>query len=181
MESVIAEKYAVALLQVAKEQKTVETIGAEIQAIRKAMDTDPALEGKLDHPRLKAEDKIEALRGVLGRKLSATMENFLKLLILKKRVKHLKAVADRYESLCYEMKGKSIARVLTAMALTEGQKTALNTKLSQVFGTTVELREEIKPNLIGGMIIYLGDQRLDASVLSQLQKIRQRLVSIEID
>ena len=181
MESVIAEKYAVALLQVAKEQKTVETIGVEIQAIRKAMESDPTLESTLDHPRLNVEDKIEALRGILGRKLSVTMENFLKLLILKKRIKHLKAVAERYESLCYGMQGKSIARVLTAMPLTADQRASLTSKLSQVFGTTVELREEVKPNLIGGMIVYMGDQRMDGSVLSQLQKMKQRLVSMEIE
>jgi F-type H+-transporting ATPase subunit delta len=181
MESVIAEKYAVALLQVAREQKTVDSIAEEIQAIQKMVDASPELKTTLEHPRVKSREKLEALRALMGNKLSATMENFLRLLILKKRIKHLGAVAEHYERLCYEMKGKVIARVLTALPLTPSQKDALSKRLSQMFGLTVELKEELKPGLIGGMMIYLGDQRMDGSVLGQLEKMKQRLLKVEIE
>ncbi len=181
MESVIAEKYAVALLQVAKEQKTVDEIASEIQAIQSLVDAKPELKATLEHPRVKAPEKLQALRGFLSRKLSATMENFLMLLIMKKRIKHLKAVADHYERLCYEMKGRAVAKVVSAMALTPAQREALVQKLSQTFGLTVELKEEIRPGLIGGMMIYLGDQRMDATVLGQLERMKQRLLKIEIE
>jgi|SRR6185369_6549281 len=181
MESVIAEKYAVALLQVAREQKTVDAIAAEIQSIQKTVETNAELKGTLEHPRVKAGEKLEALRRFLDQKLSATMENFLMLLIMKKRIKHLKAVADHYERLCYEMKGKAVARVLTALPLTKDQKGTLTEKLSEMFGMTVELKEDVKPGLIGGMMIYLGDQRMDGSVLGQLEKMKQRLLKVEIE
>ena len=181
MESDIAEKYAVALLKVAQEQKTVDAIGTEIQAIQKAVETEPDLKATLEHPRVKAGEKLEALKRSLNKKLSSTMENFLMLLLMKKRIKQLKAVADHYERLSYELKGKAIARVLTAMALNAAQKTALTQKLSQMFGMTVELKEEVKPGLIGGMMIYLGDQRMDGSVLGQLERMKQRLLKVEID
>jgi F-type H+-transporting ATPase subunit delta len=181
MESVIAEKYAVALLQVAQEQKTVDAIAAEIQTIQKLVEADPQLKAALEHPRAKAQEKLETLRRILNQKLSSTMENFLMLLIMKKRIKHFKAVADHYERLCYEMKGKAIARVLTAMPLAPAQKESLTQKLTQMFGMTVELKEEVKPGLIGGMMIYLGDQRMDGSVLGQLEKMKQRLLKVEIE
>jgi F0F1-type ATP synthase delta subunit len=50
-----------------------------------------------------------------------------------------------------------------------------------MFGTAVELREEVKPGLIGGIMIYLGDQRMDGSVLGQLERMKQRLLKVEID
>ncbi len=181
MESVIAEKYAVALLQVAQEQKTVDAIASEIQAIQKAVEAHPDLKTTLEHPRAKAQEKLEALRRSLNQKLSSTMENFLMLLIMKKRIKHFKAVADHYERLCYELKGKAIARILTAMPLEKGQRETLTQKLTQMFGMTVELKEEVKPGLIGGMMIYLGDQRMDGSVLGQLEKMKQRLMKVEIE
>lgn len=181
MESVIAEKYAVALLQVAQEQKTVDAIGAEIQSIQKMVETNANLKSTLEHPRVKAGEKLSVLQGLLGKKLSTTMENFLMLLIVKKRIKHLKAVADHYEKLLYGMKGKAIARVLTAMPLTAAQKQTLTDKLSQMFGVSVELKEEVKPNLIGGMMVYLGDQRMDGSVLGQLERMKQRLVKVDIE
>jgi F-type H+-transporting ATPase subunit delta len=181
MESVIAEKYAVALLQVARDQKTVDAISLEMQSIQKTVETNPTLKTTLEHPRVKAGEKLDALRRGLKEKLSGTMENFLMLLILKKRIKYLNAVAEHFERLCYEMKGKAIARVMTAAPLAADQKEALSKKLSQMFGTAVELREEVKPGLIGGIMIYLGDQRMDGSVLGQLERMKQRLMKIEIE
>jgi F-type H+-transporting ATPase subunit delta len=181
MESVIAEKYAAALLQVAQEQKTLEAIGTEIQSIQNLVEANTDLKATLEHPRVKAAEKLAVLRDLMGQKLSTTMENFLMLLIVKKRIKHLKAVADHYEKLLYGLKGKAIARVLTAMALTPAQKQSMTEKLSQMFGTSVELKEEVKPNLIGGTMIYLGDQRMDGSVLGQLERMKQRLLKIEIE
>jgi F-type H+-transporting ATPase subunit delta len=179
MESVIAEKYAVALLQVAKEQKKVGEVTAEIQAVQRLIVENPSLRAELEHPRGKALEKMEALHKALARNLSKTMENFLQLLISKKRVKYLQSVAEHYERLCYESQGKSIARVVTAMELTPAQKLTLADKLSKTFGTDVELREEIRPQLIGGMIVYLGDQRMDGSILGQLEKMKQRLLNTE--
>ncbi|HTC20156.1 MAG TPA: ATP synthase F1 subunit delta [bacterium] len=181
MESVIAEKYAVALLQVAQEQKTVDAIGDEIQSVQKLVEDNADLKATLEHPRVKTVEKLEVLRGFLTGKLSATMENFLMLLIMKKRIKHLKAVADHYERLLYQMKGKAIARVLTSLPLAADQKKNLAEKLSQMFGVAVELKEEVKPDLIGGMMIYLGDQRMDGSVLGQLERMKQRLLKVEIE
>ncbi|HVZ79521.1 MAG TPA: ATP synthase F1 subunit delta [bacterium] len=181
MESVIAERYAVALLQVAREQKAAEAVGEEIRSLRRLVEENQVLRSTLEHPRVKAAEKIEALKGVLGSKLSTTLENFLTLLIMKKRVQHLRAVADHYERLLFQSQGKAAARVLTAMPLSADQKKALSDKLSQTFNLTVEVREEVKPNLIGGLVVYLGDQRMDASVLGQLDRVKQRLLKVEIE
>ena len=170
-----------ALLQVAQEQKTVDAIGVEIQSIQKLVETNAELKTALEHPRVKAGEKLEVLRGFLGQKLSGTMENFLMLLIMKKRIKHLKAVAEHYERLLCEMRGKAIARVLTPLPLPAAQKQSLTEKLSQMFGVVVEIKEEVKPDLIGGMMIYLGDQRMDGTILGQLERVKQRLLKVEIE
>jgi F-type H+-transporting ATPase subunit delta len=181
MESVIAEKYAVALLQAAQAQKNVDSVTKELRLVSNLLGTHPDLKSLVEHPRMKAEEKLDSLRGFMEQKLSQTMENFLKLLITKKRIKHFQAVADRYEILCYEISGKTIARVLTAMPLTVAQRESMIKKLSQMIGLTVELREEVRPGLIGGMMIYMGDQRMDGSVLGQLEKMKQRMMSVEIE
>jgi F-type H+-transporting ATPase subunit delta len=144
------------------------------------IDKNLGLKATLEHPRVKAEEKMEALQQNFGQKLSQTMENFLLLLISKKRVKYLRSVAGHYERLCYEKQGKSIARVVTAMPLSPAQKQALVEKISVTFGVTVEIREEIRPQLIGGMMIYMGDQRMDGSILGQLEKMKQRLIRLEL-
>jgi F-type H+-transporting ATPase subunit delta len=176
MESVVAEKYAMALLQVAREKKAEEALGEEISSLKALVRSRPALKAVLEHPRGKAEEKIEALQALWGRKLSATMENFLLLLILKKRIRHLGEVADLYERYLFQIKGKALARVLSPSPLQASQRRELSEKLSGTFGVEVELREEVKPGLIGGIMVYLGDQRMDASVLGRLEKMKQKLL-----
>ena len=180
MESVIAEKYAVALLRVAQEQKKVGEIASEIRAIQQLMSRDADLKAKLEHPQVKPQEKMESLQKTMSQKLSQTMVNFLLLLISKKRVKYLGWVADHYERLFYETQGKTIARVVTAFPLEAAAKKSLVEKLSKTFGMTVELREEVRPDLIGGIMVYIGDQRMDGSILGQLEKMKQRLVRMEL-
>jgi len=180
MESVIAEKYAVALMRVAQEQKKVNEIAVEMQAIQQLMSRDPDLKAKMEHPQVKPQEKMESLQKTLSQKLSQTMVNFLLLLITKKRVKYLGWVADHYERLWYESQGKAMARVVTAFPLEAAQKKSLTEKLSKTFGVTVDVREEVRPDLIGGMMVYIGDQRMDGSILGQLEKMKQRLVRMEL-
>ena len=180
MESVIAEKYAIALLQVAQEQKTVDEVAREMRQVQTLVETHEELRELLEHPRLDRFEKLSVLQNLLKIPLSQTMANFLLLLMTKKRMKYFQSVATHYERLCYASQGKAIARVLTALPLTAPERTALAQRLSQTFGSDVEVREQIKPDLIGGIIVYLGDQRLDASLLGQLAKMKQRLLKIDI-
>jgi F-type H+-transporting ATPase subunit delta len=181
MESVIAGKYAVALLQVAEERKVVDAVGEELKAVRALVESNPALKAALEHPRAKSQDKLDALRKLLGKDLSEPVENLLSLLLMKKRIQHFRAVADHYERLCLERKGRAVARVVSAMPLEAGQRVALEKKLTQTFGVEVEVREEVRPGLIGGMMVYLGDQRMDGSVLGQLERMKQRMMKVEIE
>ncbi|MGH7738785.1 MAG: ATP synthase F1 subunit delta [bacterium] len=175
----IAEKYAVALLQVAQEQKSVDSVGLEIQAIAGLLEKNDELKAALEHPRADRFEKLSALQKLLEEPLSQTMANFLLLLITKKRMSFFTAVADHYERLSYGTQGKAIARVLTALPLTPGEKNALTEKLGRSFGALIEVREQVEPALIGGMMVYLGDQRLDASFLGQLEKMRQQLLKVD--
>ncbi len=177
MESAIAGKYASALLQAALAQKKAAEVAAEMQGLQRLMEKDPALRLKLEHPRLGASEKMGFLEKALSRKPSRMTENLLLLLFSKKREKWFGAVAERYERLYHENQGKAVARVVTALPLTPDQRRALAEKLGRESGWTVEIREEIRPALIGGILIYMGDQRLDGSLLGQLEKVNQALLA----
>lgn len=177
MESVIAEKYAAALLEVAKEQKATEAVARELKEIRALVGATRELKALLEHPRLNPAEKVKALQSLLpGGKLSPMMERFLVLLMLKKRMQYLAAVADGFEKLLYAESGKTVVRVLTAMPLTADQKAAIGKRVKETFGMEPEIREEVKTDLVGGMVLYAGDQRLDASVLGQLERMRQAIL-----
>jgi len=179
VESVVAEKYAVALLQVAQEQKTLDQVVGEVRAVGELIERNGELKAALEHPRADRFGKLAALQQLLPKPLSKTMANFLLLLITKKRMGFFKAVAEHFERLCYKARGQAIARVLTALPLSEAERQALAAKLGASFGATIEIREQVEPHLIGGLVVYLGDRRLDASFLGQLEKMRQQLMKAE--
>jgi len=177
MESVIAEKYAAALLEVAKEQNATEAVSRELREVRALVDRTGELKTLLEHPRMNPAEKIQAIQTLLpGGRLSPMMERFLTLLMMKKRMKYLTAVVDQFERLQYQASGRTVVRVLTAMPMTPDQKKALAKRVSEMFLMEPEIREEVKTDLVGGMVLYVGDQRLDASVLGQLERMKQAIL-----
>jgi F-type H+-transporting ATPase subunit delta len=177
MESVIAEKYAAALLEAAKEQGVVEAVARELKAVRALVGETGELKSLLEHPRLNPAEKVKALQALLaGASMSPLMERFLLLLMSKKRMRYLAAVADQFERLQYQAAGRTVVRVLTAMPLEAAQRDTLARRVSEMFRMEAEIREEVQPDLVGGMVLYAGDQRLDASVLGQLGRMKQAIL-----
>jgi F-type H+-transporting ATPase subunit delta len=177
MDNLIAEKYARALFEAALEQKTVESLGKELQTLKDLLNSQPEIKRLLAHPRLAASEKLAALEAVLPKKPTPVMGRFLGLMIGKKRAKHLPEVVDEFEKLQLASGGQALVRVVSASTLTPPQRDTLVKKVADVFGVKAILREEVRPDLVGGMILYLGDQRMDATVLGQLEKLKQSLLS----
>jgi F-type H+-transporting ATPase subunit delta len=177
MESVIAEKYALALFEAARDKKNVAEMGRELKGLMQILTASPELTRLLTHPRLTSKEKLTALEAVLPQKPSELLGRFLALLLDKKRGAEIAAVTECFEKFQYAAEGKAPVRVLTATPLTPAQKEALVQKVAATFQVKPEIREEVQPELLGGMVLILGDRRLDASVLGQLERLKQSLLS----
>ena len=81
--------------------------------------------------------------------------------------------ADEYEKMYTALKAVSDARVVSAVALTDGEKSALIAKLEQMTGNLVVPTYETDPSLIGGVVIYVGDTVIDGSLKSRLKDIKE--------
>ena len=176
MESVIADKYALALFEAATDRKVVAEVGRELKSLMGLLGTSAELVRLLSHPRISRDSKLKALEGVLPQKPSELLGRFLALLLDKKRGSEIGAVAECFEKLQFAAEGKALVRVLTAAPLTPAQKDSLLKRLVEAFQVKGEIREEVQPELLGGMVIILGDQRLDTSVLGQLDRLKQSLL-----
>ena len=177
MESVIAEKYAAALLEAAKEQGVVEAVARELREVSALVEGTSELKTLLEQPRMNPAEKMKALQALrTGGDFSPMMGRFLTLLMTKKRMKYLSAVVEQFERLQYQESGKAVVRVLTAMPLTPDQKVQLTKRLSELLLVEPEIREEVRTDLVGGLVLYAGDQRLDASVLGQLERMKQAIL-----
>ena len=118
---------------------------------------------------------VESLTSSAG--LNHLVKNFLFILVDRRRAGLLDELADAFESALDERLGLLRAEVTSAMPLNERQQVELQQALSQVGGKQVRCDFKVDPGLIGGVIARIGSTVYDGSVRTQMESLRQRLVS----
>ena len=99
------------------------------------------------------------------------------LLVERGRIDRLTDVAAEYRRLLNEERGVVEALATSAAPLTGDETAALQRKVAQITGRTVDLRVEVDESLIGGLTVRVGDTLYDASVRGRLERLRERLVA----
>ena len=175
MTSEIAAPYAAALLSVAEAQNKLDPITENVRDLRALLQDSEDLRAFLGNPLLKADVK----KGVLGRiseDFDPYTRNFLMLLVDKGRTLMLGEICDPFRALVRERNGTVLAEVTSAVELSDEQKEAIRQKvLSFADAQQVELETSTDPELIGGVIIKVGSQVIDASLRGQLRRIGLKL------
>ena len=105
------------------------------------------------------------------------MMNFLLLLVDKRRMGLLEAINDCYQELSNKAQGIIIADVTTAYDLKAELKARLSSKLESVTGKKVALRTHNDKSIIGGIVVKIGDTRIDGSVAGRLQALKAELMA----
>jgi F-type H+-transporting ATPase subunit delta len=176
--SEIAEPYAQALMSVAQENNLTEQFANTCRDIENLMAESTDFSDFIANPVVEPEDKKEVLRKVMGNETNPYFMNFIMLLVDKRRIVFLKDIAAQFSALVREINNIVLAEVTSAKELNDGQKQAI---VDRVKGMTdasdVELKINVDPELIGGVIIKVGSKIIDASVQGQLRRISMSLGS----
>ncbi|MEA5468324.1 ATP synthase F1 subunit delta [Spirulina sp. 06S082] len=174
--SSIAEPYAQALMSLARSRDLAERFGEDFRAIERLMEESPELRDFITNPIVKDEDKKAVIRRIMGEDTDSQLVNFLMLLVDKRRIIFLEQVADQYLTLLREMNQVVLAEVISTRELNEDQRRSVEDKVREIsHARGVELKTTINPDIIGGVIIKVGSQVLDASLRSQLRRIGMSL------
>ncbi|HIK27067.1 MAG: ATP synthase F1 subunit delta [Oscillatoriaceae bacterium SKW80] len=177
--SEIFEPYAQALMSLARSQDLAERIGEDVRSLLEALQNSPELKQFLANPFIKNEDKKAVLRRIVGEEIHPYTRNFLLLLVDRRRLLFLEGILKQYLTLLRELKQTVLAEVTSARELNEGQKQAVREKIQAITGAaSVELETKIDPDIIGGVIIKIGSQIIDASLRGQLRRIGLRLGAV---
>jgi F-type H+-transporting ATPase subunit delta len=176
--SEIAEPYAQALMSVAQQNNLTEQFGDSFRQLISLMEESEEFSAFVANPIIKAEDKKSVLRRVMGDSANPYLINFLMLLIDKRRIIFLKQVAEQYLSLLRKLNQTVLAEAIAAKELTDSQKQAVIDRVKAISkAQNVELKTSVDPSLIGGVIIKIGSQVIDASLRGQLRRISMSLNS----
>lgn len=178
MNQIVANRYAEALFQVAKEKDIVDQLLNEWQVVRTVAQSTPQLLQILNHPKITSEQKRTFVESAFGQVLSKTSLHTFFLLIDRKRLGSLIPMISSFEQLAYEDQEVAEAIVYSAKPLSEQEQTQISTIFSKRIGKTkLIIKNIVNSELIGGLTIRIGDYIYDGSVKSRLDRIERQLIS----
>ena len=173
----LGRKYAKAIFELACEDDKLKEYGADLAKVQQLYTQCPELKAYLCNPNIQPEEKKSLLREVFEGGVQEMVLNFLLLLIDKRRIQIFDAIAHIFTELSNEARGIVVADVTTAQPLAEAQEKALAEKLERVTGKKIALRRHSDPSLIGGVVVRIGDRRIDGSVKGRLTAMTAELMA----
>ncbi len=201
-----ARRYAEAISELAVRDDTEDAWSVALEAAAAALGP-PEVLRIVENPAVPIEQRRRAVRAALGvesissvvddllegrRSLGATIAvvrgaalgpvrgqvlNLVELLLERRRLSRLPAIAREYKRLLDRRRGLTEAVVTTPTPLAADELEAVRTRIQQLAGTTVDIRAEVDPDLLGGITVRLGDRLLDASVRGRLERLRSQLLA----
>jgi F-type H+-transporting ATPase subunit delta len=175
MASGAANRYAQAVLSLAKEQNTMAQWRADL-ALLNDVASDEAAKAYLGNPSVRNESKVAFLNAVLDKNNGQQeAKNLVGLLVQRQRLDIIPELNQLFEEAVLAEQGIVMADVTTAEPLTEIEQEVVRKQLSKIVGKEVQLRLKVDPDIIGGIVALVGDQLIDGSVVNQLRRLRARL------
>ncbi|MGZ2369085.1 ATP synthase F1 subunit delta [Ancylomarina sp. YFZ004] len=175
-ESKISVRYAKALFLLGKEKNVLDTIVADMKLVDELCNTVKDFWLMVESPVVKTSQKRKAVKLVLADKLDAISLNFMDMVFQNHREIFIKDMVRNFLDLCRKDKGIVSAKLTTAGLIDGDDKANLSEMLKKAFNSKIELEEVLDKDIIGGFVLRVDDQELDASVSSQLNQIKRTLI-----
>ena len=173
----VAKVYAEALLNAAATQGDVDGVVEEFESLVNDVFTQtPEFEALLSSGAIGRKQKDEVLRKIFADKLSPVFLNFLLVLSDHERLDMLRGILAAAQELRDERTGRMRVEVQSATPLPEDQRERLRRELKETFEREPLLSVRTDPELLGGLVVRVGDWLYDASVRTQLQSIRNQII-----
>ena len=172
----VVEPYAQAFMSLAKDQDLVDKFGEDVAGILELLADSQDLPAVLTSPMVNVATKKQILRQVLSEQVHAYTLNFVLLLVDQGRIGFLSGICEQYQTLLRQLRGLVLAEVISSRELTGSQCDQVVAKVKHMTGATgVELKTIVDESVLGGVIIRVGSQVIDASLRSQLRRIGLKL------
>lgn len=177
--TLIARNYAQTLFALADRHggiQAVEEYGRAIDEVAELIRSEPRVREFLETPRLGADAKKRALRQTFGGRVPELFLRYLLVVVDKRRQAVLPQIADAYHDLVDEALNRVRADITVAQQPDAELQREIVGALERRFGKTVVPAFHVEPQLLGGIVVRVGDQILDGSMRHQLQSLRRRLM-----
>jgi len=177
MHSLVGRRYALALMEVAKEQNIVGELMKDFDLIEQTMAEAKPLQLAVQSPLIQPYKKSALLKEIFLGKVSQQVATFLTLLANKGRAEYLPEVIQEYRALLDEQNGIISVDVKSAVDLDTAQAEKIKTQLETYTSKKVRVNLATDKQLIGGLTVQIGDTVLDGSIQHQLSELKNNLVA----
>lgn len=174
----VARRYSSALFALAVEAGATTQTVEQLDAFVRALDRDPELAQFFESPVIERERKEKMLAAALAG-ASELVRNFVILLVRKRRENLVVLVARQMHELLDQHEHRARAMIETPTTLSDSELGALAGRLSSVYRLTIEPHVKVQPELLGGIVVQVGDRYIDASVSGKLEELRRHLLASE--
>ena len=172
----ISVRYARALLETANEKKCeTEVYGQLVRLTNQYSQAIGEFNEALSNPIIPSEEKVKLLKTAIGDPIHPCLERFIEFVSEKKRENKILLIALKYQEMYRKQKNILKADVTTAAEIDSQALQHLTQFVEQTFNCDVELYVKTNPALIGGFILDIEHDRLDASVKSRLKQLKGEL------
>ncbi|MCB0471905.1 MAG: ATP synthase F1 subunit delta [Flavobacteriaceae bacterium] len=172
-ESRAAIRYAKAVLNLALDSKMADKVNADMQLIQTTVEENQELQVLLESPVYKTKVKKDILSKIFDKKITGISLGLIDQLIDNKRLTLLPEVAKQYIIIYDHYKGIEVAKITTAVPLTDELKNKVLQKVKALKGKEVILENIIDPAILGGFVLKVGDQQFDSSIIGKLNNLRR--------
>ncbi|WP_061028896.1 F0F1 ATP synthase subunit delta [Bradyrhizobium sp. CCH5-F6] len=172
----VSGRYATALFELARDQKAVDEVKADLDKFEALLTESADLNRLVRSPVFAADAQSRALSAVLAKAgIAGIAANFLKVLTANRRLFVVADVIRAYRALVAKFKGEATADVTVAEALSDKNLDALKAALKSVTGKDVALNVKVDPSIIGGLVVKVGSRMVDGSLRTKLNSIKHAM------
>ena len=181
MAKLVENVYGDALFELAKEENKVDAIYEEVQALIQVLDENPNLIQMMTHPHISKEEKLQTVETVFKGKISDEIIGLMRMVVEKDHFGQMKDIFEYFVSSVKEFKNIGVCYISTPLELSDQKKKEVENRLLETTKyETLEIHYKIDKDLIGGMVIRIGDRVVDSSIRTKIYNLSRELSKVQL-
>lgn len=180
LEEVNAGYYARAILDIGKAERSVDLLETEFKTLKEAVVSDLDLKKFLADPSVDKSAKIDMALKVLEEGASVSIRTVLVMMIMADIVEDIEELYNIFTGFVSDFKKQVYVEVVSVIELDSGTISKIKEDVDAASGLDVRIRNTVDPDIIGGLVLKIGEKIVDLSVKNKIEDIRAKLKSIEL-
>ena len=177
MAKLISKRYAVALFELAKETDKIDLFNSQVELVYNSIKDDKEFLTVLNHPRISGGEKFNLFKNIYKDNISEEILGLISIVVKKNRETEILEILETFLELVRDYKGITTAYIHSAIALTDEQLSKIKENLSKNLNKEIIIKADVKPELIGGLVINVDGKVIDNSIKTNLENIKKSLIN----